>query len=215
MMPWASALVGVIVLKSVLFAAFSGFGKVRAFFLMVYANVLSTIPGLLIGGMLARPAAGIFIGIPALAIFIGISAKFFEEGFKEAGLKSASKGRYSIVLFLLSMFTLFVLGWNTHLARPELYEDVSNVQLTIYFLLKWVTLFAGLLTTLLITIGVEGGLILKHAPEGHINPQTIRAVVAANIWTFLIIFLIGAIIAIPMRMRHPEWLMESRIQSAP
>jgi hypothetical protein len=162
----------------------------------------------IIGAAFMAPPIGPFIALGLMAVFALIAGGFFQDGFQQAGLNWVCRDQFVGGLLLLTLFAMFFVSAGVVSYLPEQYGEASNSQIMIYFVFKWGMMFAGLLVTILITIGFEGGLILTCAPNGYVNNRTIRAVVAANIWTFLIVFLIGAIIALPLRMRHPDFMLE-------
>jgi hypothetical protein len=202
------ALIGVILIKSVLFAWFSDLNKFKAFGLMVGANFVSTAPGLLIGGSFIVPPIGaviFLIGLPFLSYHIG---GMFEDGFRKAGYGWLTQRKFCYLVVVLSLFSLFFVSQGVLSNFMFRYGEGTNQQITLYFIYKAIMMFAGLSVTLLLTIAFEGGVIFSLIDDDQTTQRNACAVVAANIWTFLIVFLIGAIIALPLRMRHPDFMLE-------
>ena len=76
-----------------------------------------------------------------------------------------------------------------------------------YWRMKWVAMTLTLLFSMLLTCGLELSVVLGRNDD----PKTIRdraaAVIGANLWTFLIVSLIGAAVALPRRLSSPTGLI--------
>lgn len=188
-----AALAIVVAIKSSLFALMLPGGRSRAFFVMVIANVASTVLGIFHGMVFGWPALGVMI-IFISSIIVGDflakiklvpHAMFLSTGFL--------LGVVSVVLVVSSAIIM-------HHAQSIAHEG------TLYFLtIKAGALFLALLCSIALTTGWEGIVAIRLIPDRPPG-EVFLAIVKANLWTFFGIFLIGALIALPIRMSRPNFL---------
>jgi hypothetical protein len=192
------ALAIVVAIKSVLFVRFSRIGWARGVGFMVAANVVSSVPGFLVAGLLSSSFltwAGLLIALPLSAWIVGL---FFASSLKGTQWSWLSPDRFATATFVLGAVSLvgaWILSYSAWAAEQGP---------AVYFTLKAAALFVGLLPGVALTIGWEGliacSLGLRYGLD---RGNILRAVVKANLWTLLGVFFLAALIALPIRLRTP------------
>lgn len=190
-----------VIIKSVLYARFAGYGKGRAAFDMVMGNIGSTIAGILIGGSVGSSALtlpGIMI---AGLVLTAVASAVFSRDSKVMDPVSLS------LLTCMAMLVAFILLMIVESSDPaKIGMDTAST--VAYWGFKIGGLFFALVATLAISVVFEGAVIFRmHAKnESFPRKKILEAIIKANLWTFLLLSVAGALIALPVRWSTPGFL---------
>jgi len=192
-----AVLVFVVFVKSILFAAFAKCGWGRGSLAMLAANVVTTIAGVLVGVPMAA-GPGVFVGYALLAAFAWGAGGWLAEAVADTEWRWLTRGRF----FGWSLVLAFV---SSALASGLTFGQAADLPIVAYLAMKSVVLFLLFLVSLGMTIGWELAVVAKLTPDDADPDNLVRAAVRANLLTFFGVFLVGAIVAIPIRMRRRDF----------
>ncbi|MDK2971054.1 MAG: hypothetical protein PWP23_809 [Candidatus Sumerlaeota bacterium] len=162
---------------------------------MLLANIVSTVAGLFVGGSFASSAFSLLM-LLALIVLAFPAGRILTQGLAGTKWEKTSGAKLAGILLVLAIFssvafTVFLIS-----IHPDLH-------IVLYWTVKVATLFCGLGTSIVLTSILEALVIARISPVND-HGEILRAAVAANLWTFFGVFLIGAIIAFPVRMKRPR-----------
>ncbi len=193
------ALAIVVSIKSFLFACLARVGIARGFFMMVAANVVSTIPGLMVAASLSIPGLPCFVGFGLFILFTWWAGGYVSEQLENTSWRWLTKDNFVSLTFFALFISIITCVFMMNLR-------VEPGYILQFFVIKWFAFFMGLIASIALTIGWEGSVVACMAPAGADQNKLLRATVAANLWTFFGVFLIGALIALPHRLKRRSFL---------
>lgn len=196
----AVALAVVVTVKCALFAKFSPMGAVYGFMAMLVANLMTSLLGFFVGGALSVPLM-LPVGIPLVIAAAYFGSAGLGDRLAHSRWKLLTRGTFVGGSLLLTMLSI-------GLALFNYFPDPDRSQ-TLYWAAKIGSLFLGLLVSIPLTIAWEGVVVLRLTRDDYDADRVFSAVVAANLWTLLGAALIGAAIAVPQRMKDPEWMLRA------
>ena len=187
----------VIAIKCYLYARLVGYGRVRAASQMFVANIISTLTGVFIGVLMASGEIAL-IGFVVAPLMI---VPFARRCLKEDASARAYQG--NLLAFTILLMALLLASLFAHLAL-----DPAGPSKAAYFALKSGALFLSFSASIIMTVFIEAGFILKRmrkVPEyGNLGilPATLRATLAS----MLIAAIIGAAFALPVRLSRSDFM---------
>jgi hypothetical protein len=194
-------LVAAVALKSVLFAVFQpSMSAWRAAILMVAANVLTTLVGLIAATFTAGvPVFLPLIGLPLAWFLALVPARRLIETTSRPWLARRSPAQVAAGVLGILLVSLLLFGGSQS-------AGVHN-NLLAFWLLKLAWVYAGLFFSLFLTVYWEEWAIWKlaGAPEQH--HSFIPAVLRANIYTLLAVALYAGAAILPERLASPGRLV--------
>ncbi len=196
-----AALACVVIIKSLVFAGYARMGWIRGFAMMILGNVVSTIPGLVIGVLMgAGPLSALLVGLALLYGTSLLAGRAFDKGFRKTSWSWLTASRFA------SLSTLFGLGSGILLILITK-GTLANLPPLLFLSLKALAFFFLMLCSIGITIGFEAGAVLFLAGHRTVKPQhVLSAAVRANLVVFFAAFLLAALAALPIRMRRSDFL---------
>lgn len=199
------ALIAAVLLKSFLYARFAGYGMARGALDMTIGNILSTIPGVLIIAIASTPPSTItgltIIGL-VMAIVIGRLLR------KDLGTAypyfSGIKISFALCVLLFLSFLACV-----GIESMDRWEIITSARsAAIYWAVKIAMVFAGLCSTLIISVVFEACVIFRarrEKPEFN-APKLLDAILKANLAALFAGALAGALYTLPHRIQSPGFL---------
>jgi len=190
-----------IAIKAALYARYAGYGKKRAVFDMLWANVISSIAGFMIAMVVATSLMTLF-GIIFMCLILGtIAARSFA---KDTALMNPW---LMSLLMCIAMFFSFFLLLAAETVHPNTVSE-SGIDASVFFAVKTLGIFFGLLATISISLVLEGASIFRshRKDESFPRKKALHAVLRANVYMFLILSLIGAVFALPHRWASPNFI---------
>lgn len=180
-----------VVIKCLVFYWKSDFKNVRAIGYMIFANVYSTIPGVLLGMTFSVPTM-ILLAYPILLIPAHNMKDY--KPFRRLGMFGSAG-----ILFALLFISLFVFG-----AAMNAQEGPA----TGYWALKVLYCILAVGISFTISVVCEDRVIsFLYTRKYKTQKSFLDPVIWANIAVFLVIFGIGAAIALPQRLASPNFLI--------
>jgi len=180
-----------VLIKCLVFYWKSDFKNIRAIGYMILANVYSTIPGILLGMTFSVPTL-ILLAYPILLIPAHNMKEY--KSFRRLGTFGSAG-----VLFVLMVASLFVFG-----AAMSAQEGPAAG----YWGLKVLYCILGVGISFIISVVCEDRVItFLYTRKYKTQKSFLDAVLWANIAVFLVIFGIGAAIALPQRLASPNFLI--------
>jgi len=197
----AVALPVAIIIKSAIYARFAGYGKGRAAFDMTMGNIGSTIAGALIALMVSSSVFLLLGHLFAAVILSSVAATVFS---RDAKVMSPVKLSGLTCAAMIASLILLAIAYESD---PEKIGIVAS-ETTFYWGFKIVGVFFALVATLAVSVVFEGSVIFRmHAKdESFPRKMALEAILKANLWTFLLISVAGALIALPVRWSTPGFL---------
>lgn len=195
----------VVAVKCALFARFAGYGMRRGLVDMFVANIVSTVPGLILGGLIAS-SSGVFIGLAASGCVLSIvAARVFAKGastqYPYATARSLAVLTCGAMLgcFLLSSMALMYSPW-------DIMQDWATA--LAYWAFKTCGVFLGLGAAIAVSVVFEGAAIFRVHRKDRDFPhgRALDAVVKANLGVFLLASVAGALMSLPERLSTPGFL---------
>lgn len=186
----------VVAIKSAIFAYLMGRRRVRAFLVMVLANIISTAVGIFHSFLFMAPSL-LLIGLGLLCVSGFVVGRFY-AGVTPRDIQA--QNRLAIWTAVATALLAIVAVVITSLAQSIAYDSTL-----LFLLLKALAFFIALSCGIALTVGWEGmvAAAILRREDSH---AIVRAALGANVWTFLGVFLIGAIIALPVRLRRTDFL---------
>jgi len=182
-----------VVIKCLVFYWKSDFKNVRAIGYMIFANVYSTIPGILLGMTFSVPML-ILLAYPIMLIPSHNMKEY--KPFRRLGTFGSAA-----ILFALLFISLFVFG-----AAMSAQEGPA----TGYWALKVLYCILAVGISFTISVVCEDRVITYFYTKKYKTQKSfLDAVLWANIAVFLVIFGIGAAIALPQRLASPNFLISA------
>jgi hypothetical protein len=194
-------LIFVVAIKSVLFTFFLGKGIVRGLLAMVVANAVSTVPGVLQSLMFAAPVMYV-TGLLLLFASAYVVGSFFGSLQGPGGKAITTSGTGFALLTVLAAIV------SSFLAMCAASYSWGGSSMP-FWVMKTGALFVALLFGIAMTTGWES-LVAARFFAGDDRLAVANAALKANLWTFFGIFFVGAIIALPIRMRRTDFLWLGR-----
>ncbi len=195
-----------IALKSILFAQLAAYGPIRGTLDMAMGNIVSTVPGVIIAGLIASTSST-FIGLGIAMLFIGAIAGRLVS--RLGNLKSGILGGFGLAgLTCFAMFISYILFMLTENMNPA--DIIADNGIAVgYWVLKYIAVFFGLLVTLVVSGVFEGAVILfmhRRDKDGFDVRKVLGAVVRANLWTLFLLSVAGALYTLPTRLQTGGFL---------
>jgi hypothetical protein len=194
-----AVLLAVVLVKCALYARFAGpDGRARAFLAMFGANLYSTVVGIIASVPLAAPVA--FLGIlPFLFAFCWWSARALSRGLERPRLGPFV---WALLLFGCAFASMVFFVWSQSLlqSRPELF-------LFKYWTVKTCATTAAVACGFVLTCALELSILLRNVKDPCRAREVTAAVLRANLWTFFLAALAGALAILPARLRSPDGLV--------
>jgi hypothetical protein len=180
-----------VVIKCLVFYWKSDFKNFRAIGYMSLGNVYSTIPGILLGMTFSVPTL-ILLAYPILLIPAHNMREY--KPFRRLGTFGSAA-----ILFALLFISLFVFG---------VAMSAQEGPATGYWALKVLYCILAVGISFIISVVCEDRVItFLYARKYKTQKSFLDAVIWANIAVFLVIFGIGAAIALPQRLASPNFLI--------
>jgi hypothetical protein len=192
---------GVVVLKCVLYASqVRSSPRAASMFWMFLANLYSTFIGLLMLLPLQVP-----IAMPLWLIPIAICAGAGRTLGRVTRLASKRTLPASAIAVLL--FVAFFGSFVAYFVSQGYLSQRSTSPLAYYWAWKWFAVTLTLACSLTLTCALEMVVVVGKLEDAKLVHERARAVLLANLWAFLLVSLVGAIIALPHRLRSPNGLI--------
>lgn len=195
----------VVAIKSMLFAHFASYGMRRGMVDMLVANIASTVPGLILGGLIAS-SSGIFIGLALSGCVLSIvAARVFAKG--AATHYPSATARTLAVLTCAAMLGCFMLTSISLEFQPgEIVQDRATA--LAYWAFKTCGVFLGLGAAIAVSVVFEGAVIFRahRKDEDFPHCRALDAVIKANLGVFLLASVAGALMSLPERLSTPGFL---------
>lgn len=194
----------VVLFKCSLFAWFEhqtmGLGK--AFGLMLLGNILTTFVGLLATGMtFSGPFEALLIGM-GLAFALAIPpAKRLKQYLLDEKKINISPYLLAFMVPVMLIMSLILFG----LAHSQL-NDMQHYAWYSYWSLKLIYILVGLGISMFLTTLWEEYVIFRFY-RGTARPHFVPSTVKANLYTFLLVGLMGAVMALPARFQSYNFLI--------
>lgn len=195
----------VVAIKCAIFARFAGYGIRRGLVDMFVANIVSTMPGLILGGLIAS-SSGIFIGLAITGCVLSIvAARVFAKG--AATQYPSATARSLAFLTCGAMFGCFILTSMALMYSPwDIMQDRTTA--LAYWAVKTLGVFLGLGAAIAVSVVFEGAVIFRahRKDEDFPHRRALDAVVKANLGVFLLASVAGALMSLPERLSTPGFL---------
>jgi len=184
----------ILLVKCIVFILKSDFKTIRAVFYVLIANVVSTLVGTVVA-MMFTSSDILFMGIIVLFIIFLLPARRLRR------YKRFEKNSTWFIAFALTLITLitivifsFMIGYQ---ASPHIYWPLKVLLSTI-----------AIVISLLISVLYEEAVIAKfYKLQTKEEKSFITPVLWSNIIGVAVIALVGAIIALPARLKSPDFLI--------
>lgn len=191
-----------VAIKSALFAWSAGYSPTRSVVDMVVGNIASTIPGIMIAVLIGSSAATLLgLGIGLLVIGAVAGRLLTRLGGLE---RPVLRGyRLAMLTCLAMIISVCMFGF---IEQTDISDRGTPAA---YWMLKYVGVFFGLLSTLAISTIFEGAIILgmHQKPDARfVEKNVLNAIIRANLLTLLIMSLLGAAYTIPTRIQSEGFL---------
>lgn len=189
-----------IVIKSVAFVCFEKrLTWVQAAFFMLMANIVSTIPGVLLAQFNASaPIGGLLFALPIVYALGWMVQRRLQPLFPSSRLPRITCVAVMVAFAMFHVASMFLYGF-TQVA-------LDNRNHAGYWILKFlfVSLVAG--TGIVISAVLEEGVIARLSARSGGNVSFHASVIRANYVTLATILLVAAVAMLPRRLRSPGFL---------
>lgn len=204
------ALVAAVAVKCLLFGALQRrISFLRAAIFMLIGNVLTTIIGMLAAGLIGAAPSG----IPVMWIFTTpiVYALCLPAARRMASAAPANwiLPRTPSLLAVLMTVALLSSCFVFLLARGAAMYD----HLTLYWALKLVAVYLGLLFSISLTAFWEEWTVWRLSGCKATDLVFVKPAVRANLVVFLGLALYGAIVMLPARMKSPDFLVKNTLHT--
>jgi hypothetical protein len=162
---------------------------------MALANLVSTIPGVIIGALVASSAATV-VGLVLLGTLTAVVGRLFCRDLVGTRWHNMGMGWFALFTCVLALGSFA--GGQALMGPPD-----PLVAPVTYWSIKLFAVTTGFVASLVFTVLWEGVVVVRFAEPAE-RPRVLKATLDANVWTFLVIFLVGALVALPVRMRNPD-----------
>ena len=184
----------ILIVKSIVFIIKSDFKKIRAVLYIIIANIVSTLVGTVVAVMFTS-ADILFMGIIVLFLVFLLPARRLKH------FKRFEKNSTWFIAFALTLITLitvvifsFMIGYQ---ASPHVYWPLKIILSTI-----------AIIISLLISVLYEEAVIAKlYKLQTKEEKSFLIPVLWSNIIGVGVVVLVGAIIALPARLKSPDFLI--------
>lgn len=199
----------VVVFKCILFAWFERgkMSSLKAFTLMFFGNIVSTIVGVITAVMAYSAPAAMFMGLGLAGL-----CSFPPSMRLSAYLKQEHKREISpiTIAFMVpvTMFGSAILFFIAQGSTGGNHFNMGVIALISFWLWKFVAVLAGLSISMFLTTFWEEYVIFK-AYRGSHRWHFVPSAARANLYTFLLAGAIGAFLALPQRFQSPNFLIGS------
>jgi hypothetical protein len=195
---WVVLLVAV-AMKSILFAASQKqLGFVHALMLMILANALTTLIGVLAGAMLASGPI-LFVGIFIVWGICIVPAKRLIAAVKLPWLKRFSPGMLAGAMSLILAASCILFGISAGVQFSG-----SKV---VYWLVKLAAIYPALMMSMVLTAFWEEWVVWKLSSCPVDYSGYVRPVIRANLVVLLCVMAFGAAVALPKRTHAPDFML--------
>jgi hypothetical protein len=161
---------------------------------MFLANIITSFFGVALAGVVSMPLT-IFL-IPLVCYLATLPSKSLRKRMGEKLPDWLSPGAVAAFLFLAVPLSA-ILFYSAGNANPHTGH---------YWVMKLAYIYAGLVIGIGMTILWEEWLVFRFA-KPQLETNILSAVLRTNLYTFLVLALIGAAVALPQRLDHPSFLL--------
>ncbi|HTJ00446.1 MAG TPA: hypothetical protein VL527_16320 [Dongiaceae bacterium] len=193
------ALLLVVAVKSTIFACSQKHLSIpRALALMLLGNVLTTIVGVLVAGLVGSGAI-LFLGLFIVWPLCLPPARRLVAAVKHPWIQFFSGDSPAVIMVLALMISCFLFAMSQSFADAE--------HLAVYWMWKLVAVYLALLVSLILTAFWEEWVVWKFSRcpaefSGYVQP-----VLRANLTVLLGVMLVGAALILPQRLKSPDFLV--------
>lgn len=170
----------------------------KAVLFMLLANVVSTIPGVLLA-MFAGSMSAAFLAVPLVSILGAFIGRRIAQGLPPDQKKPWING-WTVTLSFIAFFVLSVITFQST------QEALSTRNYAMHWLFKFLFVTAVAITGIVISAALEESVVAKLAEKSHGKAFFYRSVVRANYVTLALVLLVAAIQILPQRLKSPHFL---------
>lgn len=165
---------------------------------MLLANVVSTIPGVLVA-MFAGSMSGFIFAVPLVAILGVFVGRRIARGVPPDQKKPWING-WTVTLSFIAFFALAVIAFQS--AQEALWTR----SYAMHWLFKFVFVSVVAITGIVISAALEESVVARLAEKSHGKAFFYRSVVRANYITLALVLLVAAIQILPARLKSPHFI---------
>jgi hypothetical protein len=170
----------------------------KAVLFMLLANVVSTIPGVLVA-MFAGSMSGVYLAMPLVGILGAFVGRRISRGLPPDQKKPWING-WTATLSFVAFFALAVITFQ--IAE----EALSTRNYAMHWLFKFLFVSTVAITGIIISAALEESVVARLAEKSHGKAFFYRPVVRANYITLALILLVAAIQILPARLKSPHFI---------
>ena len=170
----------------------------KALLFMLLANVLSTIPGVLVA-IFAGSMSGFFLAVPLVAVLGAFIGRRIARGLPPDRQKSWINGRTTTLSFI-AFFVIAVVTFQY--AQDALWSR----SYAIHWLMKFFFVSMVACTGIVISAALEEAVIARLSERSQGKTFFYSSVVRANYVTLALVLLVAAIQILPQRLKSPHFI---------